>query len=622
MTEISVVRSVPSERAVRCDVCGSATLAGVCHHCGKGLCESHKSDQLGDPSEFRGLRLRQDKKQDTGIHCRHCAHLRVTARDLVATLGGLVFISFLAVALPLPTAITLMLVVIGALAGFGIGVIWLADHQGNGVRPCPSFPRIERERTVESYVFRAELLPNGRWSARLIEIHGAVRANLRFMPDDVRRIGRYRRKHRIAEGAPVDVSAGYFVAHTAPPHAAKGLNAGVPDQVCAAEVRVSTAQLPYLDTGDATPTLPTGAGTSLVPSSHGPTTEVLQASSVLAWEAPFTANVGYIDRRAPIEIVPILVTDGRRRVLEVRVRVVDTSSPLDTPFAQEVTGTGLVPRQLRHLELHVPLDLGEVRPLGLAPTVRTSPDVDGGSRREIRWESVDADGLLSGRSPTDLFDEPFRIEFGHPIEPQTVLRGSVAVVFQGSFAGIRDTSWYDPTGRLVPSRVSDSFSVVELRFEFPFASVPYEESLLVIDRDILSSGPIIGRVSADHATALLVSEHLTKAGFYIFSLAESSISHVNLDPESRVWQLEGRHFDGVAPVDFQLKLEGVGSVVDKGPGYGLRSATLNIQAVYNSEDRRKSFEAVAQRIEAVAREALIQCSGLGATPRLSQGEGV
>lgn len=242
---------------------------------------------------------------------------------------------------------------------------------------------------------------------------------------------------------------------------------------------------------------------------------------------------------------------------------------------------------------------------------RSGGSPSGGSRR--------SGGPRSVRTGASLDDEPkisqsFTIRFENPIAPSTVFVGNVAIEFDGSFAGVEGLRWFDPLGHPVRAEgPTDVSSILDANFSLSMASIAYESTFVRLERSLPGLTSEIRGAKPDHSTAIEVARTLTGADFSIYQITES----VFLPPDRqavliRSWQLFGRHFRNLTPLEFLVKLEGPDARDDAASTLSaIADVSVSAQAVFDSDDVRDHFRSIAENIEDLTRDALHRCVDFG-----------
>ena len=621
----------PSASTLGCKVCGRRSIEAVCHHCGVALCGIHRNAGAEGSPEFKGLRL-SAKRNTEPAHCPACAHRRVSQRMLIVTAAlagvGLALVPtvndavLLALLLTMPFAATL--------------TVWLVDRGRTRQLPCPMFPEVVDETVIETYRYRITLDDDGTFRAEPGIADGVARANLRLGPNDAKRVARVRKARSSGDATAVDVTYGFMAALVQPDGAAIDLNRTTAhDAVGATVLRGLSSDTPYLDDAGASAVAAFGADDKLVPIGDTSTEDLTRLPpSMLPREIPYQIRLEPTERWSPIEIVPVLVPQSDRRVVTFNLT---WSLPSDA--TRDVTTRWADPRRarpsrIRHLVIEAPVRLGDPEPFEPSSTKLVAAEA-GTATRRIRWEAkpltpgetMNGDHQRSAFDPHDhrrdrtpqrstrQVSRSFTVRFENPIPPETMFTGNVAIEFDGSFAGVVDLDWFDPIGDRTPSPTPSSVtSILDADFRLSMASVHYEATFVLRERSIPGFKSAIRGVRPDHGAAIEVAQLLTKAGYYVYEVRESSF--VPPDQQAalnRSWQLFGRHFSNLTPLEFQVSLEGVDVRRDgTDDTSAITDISVTAQAVYDSEAVHARFRSISENIEELAQEALYRYAGFGA----------
>lgn len=625
MSEVTLHQA---EATTRCMACGDPNIFAVCHHCGRGLCAEHCSNGAEGSSEFRGFDLKKKNLDEEPIHCEECAHRVISLSEALVLVGASVVLFFLVLALPLPTLLWLPLLALFLAVGFAGAWQYVTQRASEKRVKCPVIPAVENERVVETYRFSTGLDPGGVWQAEMLSAEGFARANLRFGPDDAKRVTRYAKRAGRDSQSSIEVDAGFVSAQIIRPLAIDGVNQSEDGaHIGASRVRIAAEQLPYLlgrqASGRAAPTdeafsegRSPEAGPTVAPAADVPS----RATSVFPWELQYQIRLADGETRLPVQVVPGLAIGSDRRTLEFHVHWSDTSHPLDSNVDRAVCGLGqIVPSHINDFEFRIPMaGLGSVNPIEEAPIVADAPAGDGGGPGYIvRWENTTV--------VPEQGSHRYSVRFDQPIPTGTRVTGIASVVFQDSIAGFSGMSWFDPMGRpLTTTSGLGSVSVIELEFDFDLDAIPYEANFVQLEKQLDLTPELLSEVRPDHRTAIEISHKLTEGSFYIFDIAESIFTPSDRSAEqNRIWEIRGRYFLNVAPLDFQIKVEGADlrrRIESLSEVSRLAEVTLAGQAVYDSKETLAEFENSLRTVEELTIAALMRVAGQGQPAAISAGE--
>jgi hypothetical protein len=153
------------------------------------------------------------------------------------------------------------------------------------------------------------------------------------------------------------------------------------------------------------------------------------------------------------------------------------------------------------------------------------------------------------------------IRFEKPIRLESTVTGRLRASYKGTFSGITDIAMYWPTGShwQQPPKAKVT-TQAEVDFELSLNYIRYQDTRVVPDG---TRDP--GRAEVDkypgvipsHETIIDLTNELSDAGYYVKRITENQprgggrASLVN-----RVWDIAGRQYWGVFPIDFHVAIMG------------------------------------------------------------------
>lgn len=315
------------------------------------------------------------------------------------------------------------------------------------------------------------------------------------------------------------------------------------------------------------------------------------------------------DPTMPIWLTPTLVPGSDRR-------------SLDLEFQWKKFGpgpNGLPLHSIEVLRLTVPMDWGAVLRTSDDATVRISSGESGGMRT-IEWRAItNVSHEQRGRHPVSL-------AFENEIRSTDVVRGEAVARFDGNLCRVTKIDVHGSNGTRRRERPTRKlYTQVRLGFELSLAAVRYEAIRVLpappqaveeqaghdASDGFLANPPrqrTFDLVVPDGATIAHVTAQLSEGDYYVKRVVENppqpgrKASVVN-----RYWDISGRKYDGVYPIDFHLVLSGH-EVHDGGTvTSGSTDMSLSVRGSYTSEavDRvvHDEWHSLRRRVES----ALAQC---------------
>jgi hypothetical protein len=582
---------------VRCYKCGSPVVFSLCHHCARPMCEKHSPfafrqagtpvREAGDdardavkPASLEFAWLKQSDPRRAAVY--HCAEHAHTVRH---GLAGLVF---------------------AALAFLQRG-----GQSASDPASLPLFPHVNTVEVIERLNGKISFAEGKYTSTADRSVAGEITIDM-SANDGEDWLRRYRKKYRLPENEPVRFAAGYAMVK-----GKAGLRfAAGQDMVLANGMGLSLS-------GDS---VVSRQLFEHVPG-HPPGEWNLSARYEVRADSP--------QDEIPLWIVPSVVPSSDRRTLEIDLHWNQLG-----PEGRKLNFT-----RFESIELEVPAGWGAVE--GSDPS---GPTIESGHRghRIIRWEQIGRAADRGGQSPTAMpyggKSRPLTLQFERPVLPAPAedderepeangngtpkpattedprLRGTLKATFEpkhpdaGTLSGVEGIDIYLPGGgqtRQKPEvRVRTEITV---EFDISLGAIRYQDDWVVPDdsnakaqRD--NSGQTPGRdlrrkddeftgVVPDSQTVTELTNIISREGYYV----KSAVEHPPYRDDRRgnvvshVWDIAGRWYHGVFPVDFDINLRGEEVAEDGYAGLsGKTIAQVTVKGTYVNDEaltQRKLIEA-------------------------------
>jgi hypothetical protein len=566
MTEILVDRAP----RVRCYECGSAAVFSVCHHCQRPMCKEHtplilSQDGVRVREPGGGAEVRAVSRELAGLHlgsslweavyhCNEHDHLVRSLRWRVVSAGAAAAVLGFLLLFASATAGLLLLVLGGLVAGGEIGYHrWAAERHSRP--PLPLVPQVNKVDLVERLTGYVRL-EQDEYTASVESVTGAMTVDM-SANDGYTVLQAYRRKFKAPPPEPVDFSAGFLMLEGA---AGLGFRAGQ------------------------SPVLAGGTGISLGDGSADEH-ELFPTDAELQHRAhTITVNYEVQDERKPPQIplwiVPSLVPASDRRAMEIDLHWVGFGPEGEQ---LELAGFDLI-------ELRVPPGWGDVdgsRPGG----VETGRD---GDRRVVRWQHPPTPSGAAGSLTLGLrFERPIREVPGSPApasgfdgagltgdeRTRLTLSGTVEATFNGLLSGATGVAVYLPGGGRGNQPRVTARTKVSVAFDVSIRSLRYQEARVVPDEN-RPDDVAYGRNRADEfpgvvpdpRTVAELTNAISADSYYVKSVVEHLPFRDDGRPNvvNRVWDITGRLYCGVFPIDFDINLRGE----ESGPAGALTGKTI------------------------------------------------
>jgi hypothetical protein len=502
------------------------------------------------------------------------------------------------------------------LAGGGLGVWGFVQRQREATtdpasRPLPLFPHVDSVEVIERLNGTVTLVGGSYTSTADKHIQGEIKIEM-SANDGQDSLRQYRKKYRRQEHDPVSFAAGFAMIR-----GKAGLSfAENPDVV--------------LDSG-------TGMSFSGNSAAGHPLFETVPGQPPGDWKPVIRYEVreDRTPREIPLWIVPTVVPSSDRRTLEIDLHW--------NRLGIEGQKLGLTGFEL--IELDIPKSWGAVE--GYAPNGPTIGPGDKG-RRVVRWEQLGpADSEDTRHRPVQKDkSRTLKLHFEKPILPDPseggprtpaeaadnlLITGTLKATFDGALSGIEGIEIYLPGGASLAPRGADGSLVktgqrdaqtrteVIVEFSIGLENIRYQDDWVVPDdsnarkqkaeadgeyrsdhgdeeearfRNKTNEFPVV----ADYRTVTELTNLISKEGYYVKSVVE----HLPYRDDGRanvinhVWDIAGRWYEGVFPIDFDVNLRGEDMGDDgSGPLVGRTLAQVTVKGTYVNEEglaQRKKIE--------------------------------
>jgi len=593
------------ERApkVRCYECGSDEIFSVCHHCQKPMCQEHsppayreagklvrEPSTSGDDArpasrEFAGLKLGGTK--EAVYHCEQHAH--VVGGPLTGVIGtgvGIAVLGVIILTFALLPGLVLLLVGAG-LAGGAFGV--RKTRESSTTRPpLPLVPHVNAVDVVERLTGSVRL-ENGTYTSAVEALEGEIKVNM-SANDGSRLLQLYRRKYRLPDSQPVMFAAGFVMLEG---------QAGL--EFLAGQELVLADRTGVSVSGES------ADGHDLFPADPGRT------------QGEWTLEVGYelqgdrAPKDIPLWIVPSLVPATDRRTLEIDLHW-NKLGP---------DGHELDLQMFDRIELEVPSTWGNVENVypGRVEISRS------GGRRVIKWQRLkpgddDSRTRVEGSKSLTLqirFERPITDEpepsangTGDKEKQKLTLSGTLEATFAGMLSGLTGVGIYLPGGGRGHQPETKPQTKVTVTFDISLRTLRYQDDRVIPDENN-SDDRANGRnkvdefygVVPDHRTVVELTNAISADNYYVKSVVEHPPYRDDGRPNvvNRVWDIAGRRYNGVFPIDFDINLRG--EEVGQGTSssfVGRTAAQVTVKGAYAKTTAAEKEMAGAANGEAVDAE--------------------
>ena len=572
------IEVIAQAQRVRCYECQDTAVDMVCHHCGRAMCKHHGPARPAEGVdaqnlEYEGLDL--SPASAPGVHCQDCLHYIRTSRWMTA----------LGVLLAIISAILLLVLIasdgqtclmglsaVALLGGIGLavggGYLRRRRYAEQLLADRLPFPLVGGGAGVaitESTHGRIELSADGRYTSQTEPLRGELSVTLQFGPRDRQRIEAYSRQYNFSRVADIPYNAGFVVL------------AGRP------AIRLDDPGVFAKGTANTIPlTGKVGDHTFLV--SEG------REGSQWAGRWGYSVLTDEDGLHLPVQIVPALIQEGAGRGIGLAVQI---SSRGASPFRMPSFA------QVEELVVHAAQSLGRVEGVD-PPAIIGTGDPGGGAddappTQTITWKNVvlDADEQAERR-------KSFSISFRNPVEPETVLTGRLRVRFSGTLSGLDRVDLFNPTGKKWEYKGPTRRTYIDVDFRLDLAGLRFQEPISVEGRVVRE------QVVPDNTMITALTNAISEDGFYVKRIIENPprTSKTDAHITNRYWDVAGRFYEGVYPIDFHLVFTGEEVHGRSRPYLGKTQIDFVVQGAVADEEMRGHVTNLRDRLERLINSTL------------------
>jgi len=554
------VKTIERAPEAGCYRCGKTDIHSVCHHCSKAMCEEHSTkafrqggnrvhEQTVKPAsaEYGGLSL--SPVQAAVYHCEEHEHtVGVSVAPIV--IGIIITVTgFIVAILALIPGIVILLAG-GGIAGYGI-VKRYRDQAAQVATPpdLPLFPHMRAVRVTEYLTGGVELTKNG-YASTVTGVSGEATFSMTHS-EWQQRLSKYRSKLHLPEGAPVGFNAGFAL-----------LQGKLGLVFAKGQPLVLDEENGVWFRGNVT-------DHDLFASGHGRP------------EGDWNPVARYVpqDSRKPAEIplwiVPSLAPSSDQRTLEIDLHW----TPLLDDGGPEIEMFDLI-------RLEVPAACGLLENTEPSNAATTQPNRDQ-PFRVIEWEQVPPKAEVQFKQLRKRGSRPLKIRFENQIPSDATLSGRIEATFGGTLSGVTGIGLYLPGGRFTKTQLLQSAKTkVTVDFSINLDAVRYQADRVVPDEsntdDKDKHEPLMFPVIPNHNVIIKLTDAISEDGYYVKSVVE----HAPYRDDSRtsvvnhVWDIAGRFYEGIFPVDFGIHVRGEEFQGASGPYAGDTTVQVTVKGSY------------------------------------------
>jgi hypothetical protein len=581
---------------LHCYECGSQTIAALCHHCWRAGCEKHIRSSphwvvllLGAEGTGAGL------KRVRPSHCADCAHHRIS-RWLTLGVAGVAIIVVGLAALPVTLALGLVLAIAGGTtAAWAYQRLRHGSAQARAGLPVALHPKVADTKLTEHLRVRITLDSRGDYRTQLDTVRGELRTLITFGRADRDRVDRRLnprtwsnliRFHRPQHGPPGHGQDLRFTAGRLVLQGPMGIRASSD---------IPGAAIP-LD-GDI---------------HHHPVFKPEDAPASSPWKIrlPYELSSEPKMRTGPFWITPSIVPESNKHVLELDIQWVDFGPDKENPLTLDV---------IRLLRLRFPVAWGHAQQV--SHTAVKGPArggaAEGQGLQSLEWRQL---------SPTEEERQDRRftitVQFQHQIASGDELTGDLEAVMKGTLSGVESMSLYTALGTRRAYAGSAKTTEVKAAFTLSLASVRYQDVRVVPDRaledsdrsSLVNEFPIV----PDDETVIALTNAMSRENYYVKRVIENPPrSGGRANRVQRYWDIAGRSYQGIYPVNFHVIL--IGEEDHRGdirPEAGSTKVRIVVSGAYTDgdDDRYAHIETVWNQLRTLTEETLKRQAAAGHEP--------
>ena len=557
----------PQVPQVRCYKCGSPDIRSLCHHCWRPGCAKHvvpmprwAARLLGREGAGRGLGT------DASYHCQECGHA-FAGYQLVLGAGGLgLMVAGLIIVLLNPVA-GLALAVAGVLLA---AWAYLTARRHTARRradlPLALQPKINEVRLTERLGVDITLAPQGRYTTSLRPVEGDIAVDLVFGRPDRDRLDRYARKRATSRNT--RFCAGCLVLH-GPVDIAPQPDLPGPIR----RLEGTTGAYPVFRAEDP----------------HASSPFPLALTYRLAREP--------VIREGPVWVTPSIVPESDQRALELDIQWVDLG-PRDNRLSLDV---------IELIQLRYPERWGNVEKASHRAIQSGAAEDCGGPEalRRVEWRQ-----LLPTEQQRQDRQLKLTIRFEGKILAEDQVSGRLEATMRGALSGLDKVRLYSSLGKRRDDwRGAAIRTRIEADFKLSLRSIRYQDVLIVRERE---HGEIGEENNADPFRVIPNDEmviELTNAlseNYYVKRVIEHPPrSGGRADHVQRYWDIAGRRYDGVYPIEFHMVL--TGEEIHRGgirPVAGTTKITIVVQGAHTNDEMKDRIKGEWAALDELTRETM------------------
>jgi hypothetical protein len=499
------------------------------------------------------------------MHCKECGHA-MPAGELALGAAGVAAATAGLIAAFLTLAARLTVVAVGVLLASGAYLTACRRAaRRRAALPLLLHPKVNDLRVTERLGVDITLVPDGRYETRPRPVEGEISMNLVFGRPDRARLDRH--AGRRARGLDTRFCAGCLMF--------RGRVDIEPQSDLPGSVRRlegTTGAYPVFQAEDAPASSPW--------------------HTVLSYRLARQPTI----RQGPVWVTPSLVPESDRRALELDIQWVDLG-PRDKRLTLDVIDL---------IQLRYPVTWGRVELASRrAIQVATAEDYGGPEpQRSVEWRQLVPNGDERKARQVRLM-----IRFEGQIERKDQISGRLEASMKGTLSGLDGVRLFSSLGtRRRDWRGASIRTRVEANFELSLKSIRYQDVLIVPQREGKEDDRDTDRfcVIPDDEMVIKLTNVLSEENYYVKRVVEHPPrSGGRADHVQRYWDIAGRRYEGVYPIDFHMVV--TGEEIHRGdvrPVAGTTKVRIVVQGAYTDDEMKERIDQACKDLRGLTRSTL------------------
>ncbi|MBN2396481.1 MAG: hypothetical protein JXC36_08495 [Candidatus Atribacteria bacterium] len=562
----------------RCYICHKEDIDKICHHCGNAICKTHNSTFIPfekgvENPEYSNLDLDHLHNEKEIIHCKDCMHYVKSykwMRSRAVKLG--VFGLILGI---IGVIGELWLMVLASVILIGTSIIWYLSinkkHKENyeikRIKKPPLFPVIPNIKTIsvtENLAGSIILGNDGKFATQADKIMGKISITLQFSQRDRERLDAYLNEYKLSKNESIEFNSGFAMLECSSDLKFDDPNIFLENRPNIISLKGTIGEQPFLFKNDS---LRDNYWTN--------------SFSYIVVDNNEDKNI-----KLPIQIIPTLVQEGAQRAIDIVVQI--------PPIAYDILDLGKI--RIEEFILYAPRRLSKIsliQPSAVTSAVAPQSE-DEEPLQKIVWKGIDirSEGIREQRYR-------FYLRFENKIEPTTIFHGSLKLSFTGTLSDFKEMKFFYPWGKeRIDNFNFQRLTYLDVKYELNLGGLRFQEQALETTQ--LERKGVI----PDHAMVTQLTEDLNNSGFYLKRVIENPArtSKAGAHITNRFWDIAGRYYEGVYPIDFHLVLTGE-------EAYGKRNESrvqvdVSVQGIVSNKEMKKKVVQLRDQLSAITENTI------------------